>query len=310
MNISYKWLKEYVDFDLTPQQVCDALTSTGLEVDALEEVQSIKGGLKGLYVGKVLTCEMHPDSDHLHVTTVDLGKGEPQQIVCGAPNVAAGQKVIVADLGCVLYDGDKEFVIKKSKLRGVESLGMICAEDEIGIGNDHAGIIVLPEDAVVGTPAAEYYHLESDWLIEVDITANRADALSHWGVARDLYAWLKQNGYQTALHKPAVNGSPVDKAFSVDNHDLPIDVVIENTEACKRYACVSITDCDVKESPEWLKEKLNVIGLRPINNIVDITNYVMMAMGQPLHCFDADMVKGHKTGRCGAQAERPRPGYL
>ena len=154
MNISYKWLKEYVDFDLTPQQVCDALTSTGLEVDALEEVQSIKGGLKGLYVGKVLTCEMHPDSDHLHVTTVDLGKGEPQQIVCGAPNVAAGQKVIVADLGCVLYDGDKEFVIKKSKLRGVESLGMICAEDEIGIGTDHSGIIVLPDDAVVrGTDA-------------------------------------------------------------------------------------------------------------------------------------------------------------
>ncbi len=288
MNISYKWLKEYVDFDLTPQQVCDALTSTGLEVDALEEVQSIKGGLKGLYVGKVLTCEMHPDSDHLHVTTVDLGKGEPQQIVCGAPNVAAGQKVIVADLGCVLYDGDKEFVIKKSKLRGIESLGMICAEDEIGIGTSHDGIIVLPEDAVVGTPAAEYYHLESDWLIEVDITANRADALSHWGVARDLYAWLKQNGYQTATHRPVVND------FVVDNHDLPIDVVIENTEACKRYACVSITDCEVKESPEWLKNKLSVIGLRPINNIVDITNYVMMALGQPLHCFDADMVKGHK----------------
>jgi len=288
MNISYKWLKEYVDFDLTPQQVCDALTSTGLEVDALEEVQSIKGGLKGLYVGKVLTCEMHPDSDHLHVTTVDLGKGEPQQIVCGAPNVAASQKVIVADLGCVLYDGDKEFVIKKSKLRGVESLGMICAEDEIGIGTDHSGIIVLPDDAVVGTPAAEYYHLESDWLIEVDITANRADALSHWGVARDLYAWLKQNGYQTATHRPVVDD------FVVDNHDLPIDVVIENTEACKRYACVSITDCEVKESPEWLKEKLSVIGLRPINNIVDITNYVMMAFGQPLHTFDADMVKGHK----------------
>ena len=288
MNISYKWLKEYVDFDLTPQQVCDALTSTGLEVDALEEVQSIKGGLKGLYVGKVLTCEMHPDSDHLHVTTVDLGKGEPQQIVCGAPNVAAGQKVIVADLGCVLYDGDKEFVIKKSKLRGVESLGMICAEDEIGIGTDHAGIIVLPEDAVVGTPAAEYYHLESDWLIEVDITANRADALSHWGVARDLYAWLKQNGYKTATHKPCAS------TFSVDDHSLPIDVEIQNTEACKRYACVSITGCEVKESPEWLKNKLSVIGLRPINNIVDITNYVMMALGQPLHCFDADMVKGHK----------------
>jgi len=288
MNISYKWLKEYVDFDLTPQQVCDALTSTGLEVDALEEVQSIKGGLKGLYVGKVLTCEMHPNSDHLHVTTVDLGKGEPSQIVCGAPNVAAGQKVIVADLGCVLYDGDQEFVIKKSKLRGVESNGMICAEDEIGIGTSHAGIIVLPEDAQVGMPAAEYYHLESDWLIEVDITANRADALSHWGVARDLYAWLKQNGYQTATHKPSVAD------FKVDNNDLPIDVKIENTEACKRYACVSVTGCDVKESPEWLKNKLTTIGLRPINNIVDITNYVMMALGQPLHCFDADMVKGHQ----------------
>ena len=288
MNISYKWLKEYVDFDLTPQEVCDALTSEGLEVDALEEVQSIRGGLKGLYVGKVLTCEAHPNSDHLHVTTVDFGKGEPQQIVCGAPNVAAGQKVIVADLGCVLYDGDNEFQIKKSKLRGVESLGMICAEDEIGVGTSHDGIIVLPEDAPVGQPAAEYYNLESDWLIEVDITANRADALSHWGVARDLYAWLVQNGYKTSLHRPS------DEAFAVDNHDLPIDVVIENTEACKRYACVSITDCEVKESPDWLKNKLNAIGLRPINNIVDITNYVMMAYGQPLHCFDADMVTGHK----------------
>ena len=288
MNISYKWLKEYVDFDLTPQEVADALTSCGLEVDALEEVQTIKGGLKGLFVGKVLTCEAHPNSDHLHVTTVDLGKGEPSQIVCGAPNVAAGQKVIVADLGCVLYDGDKEFVIKKSKLRGVESNGMICAEDEIGVGTSHEGIIVLPEDAVVGTPAAEYYHLESDWLIEVDITANRADALSHWGVARDLYAWLKQNGYETSLHRPDCT------KFKVDNHNLPIDVTIENQEACKRYACVSVTDCEVKESPDWLKNKLTTIGLRPINNIVDITNYVMMAYGQPLHTFDADMVKGHQ----------------
>ena len=288
MNISYKWLKDYVDFDLTPQQVCDALTSTGLEVDALEEVQSIRGGLKGLYVGQVLTCEAHPNSDHLHVTTVDLGKGEPSQIVCGAPNVAAGQKVIVADLGCVLYDGDKEFQIKKSKLRGVESCGMICAEDEIGVGTSHDGIIVLPEDAPVGQPAAEYYNLESDWLIEVDITANRADGLSHWGVARDLYAWLKSNGYETSLHRPD------ESAFSVDNHDLPIDVVIENSEACRRYACVSITGCEVKESPEWLKTRLTTVGLRPINNIVDITNYIMFAYGQPLHCFDADMVTGHK----------------
>ena len=288
MNISYKWLKEYVDFDLTPQQTADALTSCGLEVDALEEVQTVKGGLKGLYVGKVLTCEMHPNSDHLHVTTVDLGKGEPQQIVCGAPNVAAGQKVIVADLGCVLYDGDKEFVIKKSKLRGVESFGMICAEDEIGVGTSHDGIIVLPDDAPVGQPAADYYHLESDWVIEIDITANRADALSHWGVARDLYAWLVQNGHKTSLHRPDCS------AFAVDNEELPIDVEIENTDACKRYACLSITGCEVKESPEWLQNKLNIIGLRSINNIVDITNFIMMAYGQPMHCFDADMVKGHK----------------
>ncbi len=287
MNISYKWLKEYVDFTLSAEEVSKALTSAGLEVGALEEVQSIKGGLKGLYVGKVLTCEPHPNSDHLHVTTVDLGHETPSQIVCGAPNVAAGQKVIVADLGCVLYDGDKEFVIKKSKLRGVESCGMICAEDEIGIGTSHDGIIVLPEDASIGQPAAEYYHLESDWLIEVDITANRADALSHWGVARDLYAWLLQNGYETSLHRPSCD------EFKVDNHDLPVKVTIENSEACRRYACVSITDCDVKESPEWLRNKLTTIGLRPINNIVDITNYIMMAYGQPLHCFDADMVTGH-----------------
>ena len=288
MNISYKWLKEYVDFDLTPQHVAEALTSCGLEVGGLEEVQIIRGGLKGLYVGKVLTCEPHPNSDHLHITTVDLGKGEPQQIVCGAHNVAANQKVIVADLGCVLYDGDKEFVIKRSKLRGVESLGMICAEDEIGVGTSHDGIIVLPENAPIGMPAAEYYNLESDWVIEVDITANRSDALSHYGVARDLYAWLKQNNYQTELHKPNCD------AFEVDNESLTIDVEVKNTEACKRYACVSLTNCEVKESPEWLQNKLKIVGIRPINNIVDITNYIMMAYGQPMHCFDADMVAGHK----------------
>ena len=288
MNISYKWLKEYVDFNLTPQHIAEALTSIGLEVGSVEEVQSIKGGLKGLFVGHVLTCELHPNSDHLHITTVDLGKEEPQQIVCGAHNVAAGQKVIVADLGCVLYDGDKEFVIKKSKLRGVESLGMICAEDEIGVGTSHDGIIVLPEDAPIGMPAAEYYHLESDWIIEVDITANRSDALSHYGVARDLYAWLKQNGYETSLHKPSCD------AFQVDNENIIIDVEVENTEACKRYSCVSIEGCEVKESPEWLQNKLNLVGIRPINNIVDITNYVMLAYGQPMHCFDADMVEGNK----------------
>lgn len=287
MNISYKWLKEYVDFTLAPQEVADALTSCGLEVGSLEEVQTVRGGLKGLYVGQVLTCEDIPET-HLHLTTVDLGRGEAQQIVCGAPNCRAGLKVIVADVGCVLYDGDKEFKIKKSKLRGYESNGMICAEDEIGIGTLHDGIIELPADAVVGTPAAEYYNLESDWLIEIDITANRADALSHWGVARDLYAWLRQNGYETRLHRPSCD------AFAVDNEDCPIEVVIENAEACRRYVGLSITDCEVKESPEWLKNRLNIIGVRPINNIVDITNYIMMAYGQPMHCFDADMVKEHK----------------
>ena len=286
MNISYKWLREYVETTLSAQEVAAALTSAGLEVDGVEEVQTIKGGLQGLVVGEVLTCEAHPNSDHMHVCTVNIGTPEVQQIVCGAPNVAAGQKVIVATLGTKLYDGDQEFVIKKSKLRGIESNGMICAEDEIGVGTDHSGIIVLPADAVVGTPAAEYYGLESDWLIEVDITANRADACSHYGVARDLYAWLIQNGYKTALHRPSVED------FKVDNHDLEIPIRVENAEACPRYAAVTVTDCEVKESPQWLKDHLTTIGLRPINNIVDITNYIMMAFGQPLHCFDADMITG------------------
>ena len=286
MKISYKWLKEYVDFTLSAEEVSKALTSIGLEVGGLEEVESIRGGLRGLFVGKVLTCEAHPNSDHLHVCMVDLGREEPSQIVCGAPNVAAGQHVIVADIGCTLYQGEEFFNIKRSKLRGIESNGMICAEDEIGIGTSHAGIIVLPDTPAPGTPAADYYAVESDWLIEIDITANRADALSHWGVARDLYAWLKANGYQTDLHRPTCD------AFSVSDNSLPIAVTIENTEACPRYACVSVTDCEVKESPDWLKNKLLILGLRPINNIVDITNYVMMAYGQPLHCFDADMVTG------------------
>ena len=287
MNISYKWLREYVDCDLTAREIADALTSIGLEVDGVEEVQSIKGGLEGIVVGEVLTCEPHPNSDHMHVCSVNLGTGEPEQIVCGAPNVAAGQKVIVATLGTKLYDGDQCFTIKKSKLRGIESNGMICAEDEIGIGQSHDGIIVLPEDAVPGTKAADYYHLESDFLIEVDITPNRSDACSHYGVARDLYAWLVQNGYKTSLHRPS------DEAFEVDNNDLPIRVTVKNNEACPRYAAVSLKNCKVAESPEWLKTRLTTIGLRPINNIVDITNYIMMAYGQPLHCFDADMVKDH-----------------
>ncbi|MCH5177734.1 MAG: phenylalanine--tRNA ligase subunit beta [Prevotellaceae bacterium] len=289
MNISYKWLKEYVDFDLEPQQVADALTSIGLEVGQVEEVQSVKGGLAGLQVGHVLTCEPHPDSDHMHVCTVDLGAGRVEQIVCGAPNVAAGQKVIVATIGTRLYDGDKEFTIKKSKLRGVESCGMICAEDEIGVGTSHDGIMVLPDDTPVGLAAATYFGLESDWVIEVDITPNHADACSHWGVARDFYAWLRQNGYETALHRPDVD------AFAVDCNDLNIDIMVERPEACPRYVAVTVKDCEVKESPKWLKDRLNTIGLRPINNIVDITNYVMMAVGQPLHCFDADMVTGQKV---------------
>lgn len=286
MNISYKWLREYVDTTLSAREVADALTSVGLEVDGIEEVQSIKGGLDGLWTAQVLACEPHPNSDHMHVCSVDTGKGEPLQIVCGAPNVAAGQKVIVAVVGTKLYDGDECFTIKKSKLRGVESCGMICAEDEIGVGNDHSGIIVLPEDTPVGIPAAEYYHIESDYVIEVDITPNRADACSHYGVARDLYAWLLQNGFKTSLHRPSVD------AFLVDNEDLPISVTVENKEACPRYAAVSLTGCKVKESPEWLQDRLRVIGIRPINNIVDITNYIMMAFGTPLHCFDADMIKG------------------
>lgn len=289
MNVSYKWLKEYIDFDLTPQQVSDALTSLGLEVDALEEVETIKGGLKGLVVGKVLTCEPHPNSDHMHTTTVDLGNGQaPVQIVCGAPNVAAGQKVIVATIGTKLYDGDQEFVIKKSKLRGVESYGMICAEDEIGVGTDHNGIIVLPDDAQVGMPAAQYYGVESDWLIEVDLTPNRIDGASHYGVARDLSAWMKRHGMATRLHRPSV------EAFKIDRRDGGIPVEVENAEACPRYCGLTVRNVKVGESPKWLKDYLSAVGQRPINNIVDITNYILLGTGQPMHCFDLSKVKGDK----------------
>ena len=284
MNISYNWLKEYVDFTLTPDEVAAALTSIGLETGGVEEVQTIKGGLEGLVIAEVLTCEVHPNSDHLHVTTVNFGNGEPAQIVCGAPNVAAGQKVVVAPLGAVLYDGDKAIQMKKMKLRGIESSGMICAEDEIGIGTSHEGIIVLPAEAKVGTLAKDYYGVKSDYVLEVDITPNRADACSHYGVARDLYAYLVQNGYQTQLKTPSVD------AFKVENTDLEIAVEVENEEACPRYAGVSIKDIEVKESPEWLKNRLSAIGLRPINNIVDVTNYICHEFGQPLHSFDADEV--------------------
>lgn len=288
MNISYNWLKEFVDFELSPLELAEALTSIGLEVGGVEEIQTIKGGLEGLVIGEVLTCEPHPNSDHMHVTNVNIGSGEPVQIVCGAPNVAAGQKVVVATIGTKLYDGDNCFTIKKSKLRGIESCGMICAEDEIGIGTDHSGIIVLPQDAVVGTLAKDYYHIKSEYVLEVDITPNRADACSHYGVARDLYAYLVQRGIPTALHKPSVDD------FKVDSHDLDISVTIENGEACPRYAGITVKGVTVKESPEWLQNNLRMIGLRPINNIVDITNYILFAYGHPMHCFDADKIKGNQ----------------
>lgn len=288
MNISYKWLKRYIDLHDDAQTVAKILTSIGLEVGTVEEVETIKGGLKGLVVGKVLTCEAHPNSDHLHITKVNVGGAEPLPIVCGAPNVAAGQKVIVATVGTVLYDGDQSFTIKKGKLRGEDSWGMICAEDEIGVGTDHAGIIVLPQDTPVGMPAVEYYHIENDTIIEVDITPNRSDAASHYGVARDLYAYYQAHGQNIALTKPSV------EAFKIDNNALPIQVNVDAPDACPRYSGVSIQGVEVKESPEWLKNSLLAIGLRPINNIVDVTNFVLHECGQALHAFDADKIKGHE----------------
>ncbi|KAA6348581.1 Phenylalanine--tRNA ligase beta subunit [termite gut metagenome] len=289
MNISYNWLKEYVSFDLAPHEVAAALTSIGLETGSIEEIQTIKGGLEGLVIGEVLICEDHPNSDHLHVTTVNLGDGEPVQIVCGAPNVAAGQKVVVATIGAKLYNGDESFTIKKSKIRGVESVGMICAEDEIGIGTSHAGIIVLPDNAVLGTLAKDYYHIQNEYVFEVDITPNRADACSHYGVARDLYAYLVQNGYRAELKRPSVD------AFATENQDLDINITVENPEACPHYAGVTVKGVTVKESPAWLQNKLRLIGVRPINNVVDVTNYIVHAFGQPLHCFDASEIEGNEV---------------
>lgn len=289
MNISYNWLKKYLNFDLTPEETSAALTSIGLETGGIEEVQTIKGGLEGLVIGKVLTCVDHPNSDHLHITTVDLGDGNPTQIVCGAANVAAGQHVVVATVGTTLYDGDQSFTIKKSKIRGEESFGMICAEDEIGIGTSHDGIIVLPETAVPGTPAKEYYNIKSDYVLEVDITPNRIDAASHYGVARDLVAYLVRQGKQVTLQRPSVDD------FKVDTAEGAIAVEVLNEEACPRYAGVTIRGVKVAESPEWLRNALTAIGLHPINNIVDITNYLLHATGQPLHCFDLNEIKGGKV---------------
>ena len=297
MNISYKWLKRYINLQDDAETVAKILTSIGLEVGTVETVETIKGGLKGLVVGEVLTCEAHPNSDHLHITKVNIGEGEPLPIVCGAPNVAAGQKVLVAPVGTVLYDGDQSFTIKKGKLRGEDSWGMICAEDEIGVGTDHAGIIVLPADTPVGMTAAEYYHVENDTIIEVDITPNRSDAASHYGVARDLYAYYKSRPTPT----PSLKGreqirliKPSVEAFKVDNHELPISVHVDAPDACPRYSGVSIKGVTIKESPEWLKNSLLAIGLRPINNVVDVTNFVLHECGQALHAFDADKIKGNE----------------
>ena len=291
MNISYNWLKRYINLTDTPEQVAQILTSIGLEVGKVETVQTIKGGLEGLVVGEVITCVDHPNSDHLHITTTRVAPdAEPLQIVCGAPNVAAGQKVIVATVGTVLYDGDEKFTIKKGKIRGEESLGMICAEDEIGVGTAHDGIMVLPADTPVGMPAKEYFGVEDDTLIEVDITPNRADGASHYGVARDLYAYYQARGEEAIrLEKPSVED------FKVDSQALPIEVVVENAQACPRYTGVSIKGVTIKESPDWLKKALSTVGIRPINNVVDVTNFVLHEMGQALHSFDADKIKGNKV---------------
>lgn len=288
MKISLNWLKEYLKIDLDVEEICQILTSIGLEVAGYEQIESIKGGLKGLVIGEVKTCEAHPDSDHLHITTVDLGDGRLTPIVCGAPNVAAGQKVVVATIGTVLYDGDKEFVIKKSKIRGQESEGMICAEDEIGIGHDHKGIIVLPQSAATGMPAAEYYGITSDYAIEIDITPNRVDGASHLGVARDLAAYLKQS-------RDIDYSLPSVEAFAPDSNTAGLTIEVLRPEACPRYAGVCIEGVEVKESPEWLRTRLKAIGLNPINNIVDITNFILFELGQPLHSFDKDKVKGNKV---------------
>ncbi len=289
MNISYNWLKRYIDLDMSPEKTAEVLTSIGLETGGIEEVESIKGGLKGIVIGRVITCEEHPNSDHLHITTVDLGDGNgPTQIVCGAPNVAAGQTVVVATVGTTLYDGDKEFQIKKSKIRGVESFGMICAEDEIGVGTSHDGIIVIDTPVAPGTPAADYYNLSSDYVLEVDLTPNRIDAASHYGVARDLAAWIATHADKTPLISPDVD------AFKVDKTDGAVPVEVLDYNACPRYSGLTIRNIKVKESPEWLQKLLIAVGQRPINNIVDITNFILLGLGQPLHCFDLAKVKGEK----------------
>ena len=289
MKLSYNWLKDYIKCDLSAQQIAEAMTSIGIEVDSVEEKEVIEGGLKNVVVAEVLTCEAHPDSDHLHVTTVNDGGAEPVQVVCGAPNVAAGQKVLFAQLGAVL-PGD--FKIKKSKIRGVESFGMICAEDELGLGTSHDGIMVLPEDAPVGQPAKDYLHIESLAVIEYEITANRVDAASHWGVARDLYAYLRHNGIPCELTRPDVEAS-FDAIPRAEGEAMPVEVL--DPSGAPRYTGILLKGIKVGPSPKWMQERLSAVGSRPINNIVDISNYVLFELGQPLHTFDADKVRGGKV---------------
>jgi phenylalanyl-tRNA synthetase beta chain len=282
MKVSYKWLKNYVKTSFSPERLSEILTDTGLEVEGLEKVEAVKGGLEGVVIGKVLTCVPHENADRLNVTTVDVGDKEPLQIVCGAPNVAAGQKVVVAKVGSTLYSNpDEPFKIKKAKIRGVESKGMICAEDEIGLGQSHDGIMVLDDSAKVGTSAADFFNLESDYVFEIGLTPNRSDALGHVGVARDIVAYTNVHGKEkTYLQLPDVSG------FRAESSQHAIKVEVEDTEACPRYMGVTISNLEIKPSPDWLKNALLSIGLTPKNNVVDITNYVMHELGTPLHAFD------------------------
>jgi phenylalanyl-tRNA synthetase beta chain len=289
MKISYNWLKQFLKIDWEAEQTAELLTDLGLEVEGIETVESIKGSLKGIVVGEVLTCIQHPNADRLKVTTINIGGDSPLQIVCGAPNVAAGQKVPVATIGTVLYDGKGDsFKIKKGKIRGEESHGMICAEDELGLGKGHDGIMVLAGSLKVGTPCAEVFNIESDQVFEIGLTPNRADAMSHYGVARDLRAGMIQQGKQLELIFPSVSD------FHVDERKLRIDIDIENTELVPRYCGITISDIEVKGSPEWLQNRLKSIGLKPVNNVVDATNYVLHELGQPLHAFDASKIRGNK----------------
>ena len=285
MKISYNWLKDYIDIDLPPDELGDILTNIGLEVEGMDTFETVKGGMEGCFIGEVKTCQKHPNADKLTVTTVDIGTVSDLDIVCGAPNVRTGQKVVVATVGTTLYQGGESLTLKRVKIRGEISEGMICAEDEIGLGDSHKGIMILGEDAEPGTPAREYFNLVADTIYEIGLTPNRIDGASHFGVARDLAAFLNQNG-TAKLRKPETG------EFSIDNRDFEIGIRIENQEACKRYTGVTIRGITVKESPEWLKTRLLSIGLNPINNVVDISNYVLYELGQPLHAFDADLIKG------------------